>query len=153
MKVDISKTFDTISWSFMVKVLKAFGPFDKFFHWIIVILEFALNSFSINGVQRGYFHCQRGVRQRDPLSPHLFFLTEGVSSRGITQLINNQKIKLIKTNKNSIFPSHAPMQMTLCYFAKETLKPQKGSVICSPVILVYLASRYTMLSPLFMLVL
>lgn len=123
MKVDISKTFDTIRWSFMVKVLKAFGSFDKFFHWIIVILEFSLNLVSINGVQRGYFHCQRGVRQRDPLFPHLFFLAEGVLSRGITQLIDNQKIKLIKTTKNSIFPSRALMQMTLCYSKKETLKP------------------------------
>ena len=71
-KIDIAKAFDTLDWSFLLKVLKSFGFNSKFCGWIQVILESAKLSISINGKQHGFFNCTRGVRQGDPLSPLLF---------------------------------------------------------------------------------
>jgi hypothetical protein len=46
------------------------------------------------------------VRQRDPLSPLLFCIAENVISRGISKLVKEGKLDLIKGNENAQFPSH-----------------------------------------------
>ncbi|MCH82389.1 RNA-directed DNA polymerase (Reverse transcriptase), partial [Trifolium medium] len=62
LEIDISKAFDTLEWSFLLKVLKCFGFNDLFCNWIHVILKSAFLSISINGKSEGYFNCTRGVR-------------------------------------------------------------------------------------------
>lgn len=105
MKIDISKAFDTLDWCFLLKVLHQFGFNDKFCHWIKSILQSASLSISINGAQKGYFQCKRGVRQGDPLSPLLFCIAEDVLSRGIAKLVHEDKIDLIKASNNCKIPS------------------------------------------------
>jgi len=68
LKIDISKAFDTIKWSFLLRVLKAYGFCTKLCSWIDTILKSAFLSVSINGKLHGYFNCKRGMRQGDPLS-------------------------------------------------------------------------------------
>jgi hypothetical protein len=78
LKIYITKAFDTLEWSFLLKVLKSFGFNEVFCNWIHIILQSAYLSISINGKSHGYFNCTRGVRQGDPLSPLLFCLAEDV---------------------------------------------------------------------------
>jgi hypothetical protein len=78
LKIYITKAFDTLEWSFLLKVLKSFGFNEVFCNWIHIILQSAYLSVSINGKSHGYFNCTRGVRQGDPLSPLLFCLAEDV---------------------------------------------------------------------------
>lgn len=73
IKIDIRNAFDTLDWSFLLKMLKTFGFDQRFCNWIEAILASAKLSIYINGRPSGYFSCKRGVRQGDPLSP-LFFL-------------------------------------------------------------------------------
>lgn len=54
-KIDIAKAFDTLDWSFLLRVLKAFGFNPKFCGWIQAILESAKLSVAINGKQHGFF--------------------------------------------------------------------------------------------------
>jgi len=90
-----------------VKVLSCFRFNDIFCKWIEVILKSATLSISINGKHRGYFHCDRGVRQGDPLSPLLFCLAEYVLSRSISKLVEKGKVELIKASRNVSLPSHS----------------------------------------------
>jgi len=120
IKIDITKAFDTIDWNFLLKVLKAFGFNDIFCKWIHTILQSAKLSISINGKQEGYFSCKRGVRQGDPLSPLLFCITEEVLSRGLTKLVNEGKLKLIKGTRTAPIPSHILYADDVMLFCKGT---------------------------------
>jgi len=117
-KVDIAKVFDTIEWSFLLKVLKQFGFNSKFCSWISAILESANLSISINGKQHGFFKCKRGVRQGDPLSPILFCLAEDVLSRSIKNLVEQGKVELIKGSRNHYVPSHTLYVDDIMVFCK-----------------------------------
>jgi hypothetical protein len=57
IKVDIAKAFDTLDWSFLIRVLKAYGFNDMFCKWIHSILASAKISISINGKLHGFFSC------------------------------------------------------------------------------------------------
>nr|ABN08012.1 RNA-directed DNA polymerase, putative [Medicago truncatula] len=78
--IDIAKAFDTLEWSFLLKVLKDFGFNLTFCNWIEVILN------SANGKQHDFCKCTRGVRQGDPLSFFFFCLDEDDWNRGINIL-------------------------------------------------------------------
>jgi len=106
LKIDVSKAFDTISWDFLIKVLKQFGFHNTFTNWISSILHSAKISISINGAQHGYFNCRRGVRQGDPLSPLLFCIAEEVLSRSIKKLVDDGKVEQIAASRSKLIPSH-----------------------------------------------
>jgi len=72
LKIDIVKAFDTLDRDFLISVLNKFGYSHTFCNWIRVILLSAKLSISVNGEPVGFFSCQRGVRQGDPLSPSLY---------------------------------------------------------------------------------
>jgi hypothetical protein len=121
LKIDISKAFDTLEWSFLLNVLRQFGFNEKFCNWILVILKYAFLSISINGKAHGYFNCTRGVRQGDPLSPLLFCLAEDVLSRSISKLVSDGKLDLIKGTRNHRVPSHTFYADDLMIFCKGKL--------------------------------
>jgi hypothetical protein len=118
LKIDITKAFDSLEWSFLLKVLKLFGFNEIFCNWIHVILQSAFLSVSINGKSHGYFNCSRGVRQGDPLSPLLFCLAEDVLSRSISRLVSQGKLNLIKGTRQVYVPSHSFYADDLMIFCK-----------------------------------
>lgn len=121
MKIDITKAFDTLDWGFLLKVLSCFSFNQIFCKWIASILSSAHLSISINGVQKGYFNCTRGVRQGDPVSPLLFCLAEEVLSRGINELVEEGKVKLISGAINTFIPSH-------CFYAYDIMIYCRGNI-------------------------
>jgi len=123
LKIDVSKAFDTLSWDFLLEVLQQFGFHSTFIHWIHSILLSAKISISINGVQAGYFNCNRGVRQGDPLSPLLFCIAEEVLSRGIAKLVEEGKVETIAASRSYHIPSH-------CFYADDLMVFCKGKISC-----------------------
>ena len=59
MKIDISKAFDSVQWSFLINTLKAMGLPEKFIHWITLCISTASFSVQINGELAGYFQSRR----------------------------------------------------------------------------------------------
>ena len=74
LNIDFEKAFDSISWEFMFKVLKAFGFQKDICKWISVFYKGIKSCVIVNGQVSDWFSIKRGCRQGDPVSPYLFIL-------------------------------------------------------------------------------
>jgi hypothetical protein len=74
MKIDISKAFDTLSWEFLLEMLRRRGFGRTFCAWLCGTLRSAYARIMINGTLGAPIQLARGVRQGDPLSPTLYIL-------------------------------------------------------------------------------
>ncbi|WVZ88110.1 hypothetical protein U9M48_034662 [Paspalum notatum var. saurae] len=85
LKIDISKAFDTLSWSFLLEVLQRLGFSRRCGNWISILLFTASSSILLNGRPGPKIvHC-RGVRQGDSLSSMLFILAMDTLNRLVSR--------------------------------------------------------------------
>ena len=91
--IDFEKAFDSLSWSFINKVLKLynFGPSIR--QWVAVLYKNSCSAVTQCGFLSSFFKLGRGCRQGDPISPYLFILCAEILAARIR---NNKKIKGIK---------------------------------------------------------
>jgi hypothetical protein len=90
LKLDLSKSFDKISWEYMHAMLLAFGFNQNWVTWIVNLTSLAFFSILINGVPSKPFSPSRGIRQGDPLSPFLFIILAEGLSRSIHAAIDSK---------------------------------------------------------------
>jgi hypothetical protein len=85
LKLEISKAFDSISWSFLLEVMQHMG-FGQI--WRVIISELfssASTRVLMNAIPGGCIAHRSGLRQGDPLSPMLFILAMDVMGFLITK--------------------------------------------------------------------
>jgi hypothetical protein len=91
IKVDLSKAYDRLNWSFIYHTLMEVGyPME----WIDVVMTSVTSvrtNVKWNGERAEYFHPQRGIRQGDPISPYLFVICMDKLSHLITQAVDEGK--------------------------------------------------------------
>jgi hypothetical protein len=74
LKLDISKAFDSIYWSFLLDMLQHLGFGRNWCNLISLLLCTSSTRILVNGEPGEYIMHHRGLRQGDPLSPMLFIL-------------------------------------------------------------------------------
>eukprot|EP00253_Pinus_taeda_P008490 PITA_08490 len=85
LKIDLSKSFDRVSWLYIKMLLIHLGFPLPLINWIMACIMTPTFSVLINGSASHFFHSKRGLRQGCPLSPLLFLLVmEGLSRLIIT---------------------------------------------------------------------
>jgi hypothetical protein len=72
LKLDLSRAFDSISWSFLFEALHHMGFGEIFLKWLSLLLYTANTKVTVNGMPSARIQHARGLRQGDPTSPMLF---------------------------------------------------------------------------------
>ena len=70
--IDISKAFDTVDRTFLLRCLATLGASDGMLHWVQILLSDTSTCTAINGVTSATCIWDAGVRQGCPLSPLLY---------------------------------------------------------------------------------
>jgi len=91
IKIDISKAFDSVQWSFLRNVLLAMDIPSEFVHWIMLCVTTASFSVQVNGELAGYFQSKCGLRQGCSLSPYLFVISMDVLAKMLDKAAGAKK--------------------------------------------------------------
>ncbi|XP_010430851.1 PREDICTED: uncharacterized protein LOC104715105 [Camelina sativa] len=113
MQIDISKTFDSVQWDFLLTTLRALDIPKQFVLWIKTCITTASFSVQVNGELAGYFGSLCGLRQGCSLSPYLFVICMNVLS-----------CKLDKAAQEKVFSFHPNckhLQLTHLCFADDLM--------------------------------
>lgn len=74
LKLDIAKAFDSVSWTYLLDMMRARGFGQKWCDWISMLLSSSSSRVIINGIPGSKIIHRGGLPQGDPLSPFLFLL-------------------------------------------------------------------------------
>lgn len=85
LKLDISKAYDRVYWSFLKHRIQNMGFCNKWINWIMLCVTTVSYEVCFNGSSIGPINPRRGLRQWDPLSLYLFFLCV----KGLSNSLNN----------------------------------------------------------------
>ncbi|XP_033148588.1 uncharacterized protein LOC103869784 [Brassica rapa] len=119
MKIDISKAFNSVQWSFVLESLQALGFPVNFIHWIKLCITSPSFSVQINGDLAGYFQSSRGLRQGCSLSPYLFVLCMNVLSLKLDRAMAERRFK--------VHPGCKKLSLTHLCFADDLMVFVEGS--------------------------
>ncbi|XP_075100762.1 uncharacterized protein LOC142176621 [Nicotiana tabacum] len=93
IKLDMVKTYDRVSWKYLMHVLRRIGFAECFINMVWNLIVNNWYSVMVNGEAYGFFHSTRGVKQGDPLSPALFILSAEVLSRSLNKLFEDRQFR------------------------------------------------------------
>jgi hypothetical protein len=105
-KIDFSKAYDSVEWSFLEYMLKRFGFNDQWCSWIIACVFAGNLSVLVNGVPTEEISISKGLKQGDPLAPFLFLLVaEGLGGL-MKRAVELQRFKGFSFGGSELVISH-----------------------------------------------
>jgi hypothetical protein len=105
-KLDLSKAYDRVDWTFLERSMRRLGFADKWIDWIMACVTSVRYAVRLNGSLLEAFHPTRGLRQGDPLSPYLFLLVAEGLSVLIDHEIRESRMKELKICRRAPGLSH-----------------------------------------------
>lgn len=96
LKLDISKAYDRINWTFLYEVTVKIGFSQKVIRMVKSMIEIVNYLVMVNGSPWGNFGGERGLRQGDPISPYLFIMVAEVLGSLFLRKMEGGEIKGIK---------------------------------------------------------
>lgn len=113
-KVDFSKAYDSIRWSFLDYMLKQLGFGTKTRGWLMHCVQTTSIYVFVNGSTTTPFKIQKGVIQCDPISSFLFTMVSETLTYIIQEAHRNGVVKVVKFRKDNV-------EITYLQFANDTL--------------------------------
>jgi hypothetical protein len=89
LKLDLSKTYDRVNWTFLHLVLGKMGMDLSIINWIMGCIQLVSLIILINRASSRFFRATRGLRQGCPLFPFLFLITV----ESLSKLLNDVMMK------------------------------------------------------------
>ncbi|KAK2410765.1 hypothetical protein QL285_046110 [Trifolium repens] len=121
LKIDFSKAYDKVEWSYLKGVLGKMGFSETWIKWMMLCVSSLNYSALMNFEKVGPIHPGRGLRQGDPLSPYLFILvTEGLTSL-IHKAVANGDIHGVKICRGAPIVSHLLFADDCFLFCRSTI--------------------------------
>lgn len=105
-KVDLSKAYDKLSWSFIEKVLYEIQLPDIMIKLIMSYVTSTSFQVILNSDLSDSFSTHRGIRQGDPLSPYLFVLCMEKLSHLICSAVEIKNQKPFRASQSGPLISH-----------------------------------------------
>ncbi|XP_026420100.1 uncharacterized protein LOC113316084 [Papaver somniferum] len=121
IKLDLSKAFDRLEWSFIIVVFEKLGFSDDWCQLVFQYISTVSYSVLVNGSPSESFLPSRGIRQGDCLSPYIFILCMEVLSQLLSKAEDENLIRGFRFRQNSPSISHL-------FFADDCMLFCKASV-------------------------
>ena len=93
IQLDLSKAYDSLSWSYLVSILNSLGFEKRWVSWIFSLISSPVYSILLNGSPSKTFNPSRGLRQGDPISPFIFILVVEGLGRYFKSTVLSSQIK------------------------------------------------------------
>lgn len=106
LKLDIVKAYDRVDWSFLRKILYAFGFCGRVISLIWQLITTTSTTVIVNGSPSQFFKASRDLRQGDPISPILFTIMDESLGRFIPKQVPEGNLKGLKLSSTCLTCSH-----------------------------------------------